>query len=651
MKKKYLLLSGLILGSSMLFAQKYDFDAIQHKGEISTGIESPRKSNSHSFDSKAYGDTLYHETFDSNLNGWTVANNTGNSNNWEWHNAAPGGMHTTEPMIASTSGPGFLSLRMDFLNTPVPPSGAAAMDAWVTSPEITIPSKPSVFLQFEHAQRYCCNASTDSLLVEVSTDGISFATYDATKGRGANSPSPNGELIKIDVTEQLANQTKVYIRFRVVGAVAYYWMVDDVALTEGPKNAMEVQDFFIQYHSGKKLFAPNYRAYPLDQANDVTYSVYTKNAGSNLQTNVEVTAEVYHDSTLSGVVVNNQVYSEDSLVGGLILPLQKDTTAIGAIPFVVTDTGYYSHRISVSSDSANQFPLEDQTARFKFRVTDSVYALDGGNFSGTGGPGGYVVGGADGDKIAQLFIVENKTYATSISVAIPPVEGMHDIKISPIIYGFNEDTIISADVLNLTTYRAAFSSQPIYSTPFFTEVDTTTMGRRWNTIKLEPAVELQPGAYYVGFEQYEGANIGNGKKMFFYRDRETEPYATGLSTAMYLANSTNPGWGTAPLVLSIRLNTGNTIIGIDENVQESNTKFAVAPNPNNGEFKLFLNSEVAANYTLNVHNMLGQVVHTESVSVNGFLSKDMNLSGYDKGVYFVSLVNDNERLVKKIVLK
>ena len=93
-----------------------------------------------------------------------------------------------------------------------------------------------------------------------------------------------------------------------------------------------------------------------------------------------------------------------------------------------------------------------------------------------------------------------------------------------------------------------------------------------------------------------------------------------------------------------------TTVGIDETVEE-NVTFEVAPNPNNGQFSLTIASNLNVDYNLNVRNMLGQVVLTDQVSVNNQKTIQIDLSNYEKGVYFVTLENDNERKVKKVVVK
>ena len=114
----------------------------------------------------------------------------------------------------------------------------------------------------------------------------------------------------------------------------------------------------------------------------------------------------------------------------------------------------------------------------------------------------------------------------------------------------------------------------------------------------------------------------------------------------------DPGWGTTGDNPGIRLNIAPTPVGIEERVMnQTNFKFEIYPNPNGGQFKLDLESSSEVGFTMIVRNMLGQTVHSELISVNGSMIKDIDLSSNEKGVYFVSLENETERLVKKVVLK
>ena len=88
-----------------------------------------------------------------------------------------------------------------------------------------------------------------------------------------------------------------------------------------------------------------------------------------------------------------------------------------------------------------------------------------------------------------------------------------------------------------------------------------------------------------------------------------------------------------------------------KNLSNSSTEFNIAPNPNNGLFTMTISSTEVVTYNVNVRNMLGQEVYTDIINVNGTLRQQMDLTQFDKGVYFVCLENGAEKILKKVVVK
>lgn len=87
----------------------------------------------------------------------------------------------------------------------------------------------------------------------------------------------------------------------------------------------------------------------------------------------------------------------------------------------------------------------------------------------------------------------------------------------------------------------------------------------------------------------------------------------------------------------------NSQVGISE---MDPLKFNVFPNPNNGSFKITLNSNV--NVNVEVLNGLGQVIYEDTLSGS---SKEINLNDTPVGVYFVKLSNNDLRTVRRIIIK
>ncbi len=77
---------------------------------------------------------------------------------------------------------------------------------------------------------------------------------------------------------------------------------------------------------------------------------------------------------------------------------------------------------------------------------------------------------------------------------------------------------------------------------------------------------------------------------------------------------------------------------------------SVIPNPNDGHFQLNFHVTKSDNYVLEIYDMLGQVIYSESLlNFKGAYNKDIDLSIYGKGQYMIRLRSSvNETTIKSI---
>lgn len=94
----------------------------------------------------------------------------------------------------------------------------------------------------------------------------------------------------------------------------------------------------------------------------------------------------------------------------------------------------------------------------------------------------------------------------------------------------------------------------------------------------------------------------------------------------------------------------NTIASITE----TNTKdfeINVFPNPTVGIFNISFNLQAECNLHFNIINTKGQIIYTELIHIfKGEYSKNIDLSKQAKGIYFVEIIADKKRFVKRVVL-
>ena len=102
---------------------------------------------------------------------------------------------------------------------------------------------------------------------------------------------------------------------------------------------------------------------------------------------------------------------------------------------------------------------------------------------------------------------------------------------------------------------------------------------------------------------------------------------------MVLLNWTQPS--------AIRVEGGTAINNLD-----------VYPNPSRDIFNVSFTSEDIQNLEVRIINVIGEVVYTEDLNeFVGEYTKQVNLSTYTKGVYFLEITTDNGVINKKLILQ
>jgi small basic protein len=77
----------------------------------------------------------------------------------------------------------------------------------------------------------------------------------------------------------------------------------------------------------------------------------------------------------------------------------------------------------------------------------------------------------------------------------------------------------------------------------------------------------------------------------------------------------------------------------------------VYPNPSTGVFKTSFEAVTADNYTIKIHNALGQIVYEEALNnFSGSYSNDLDISSYGKGIYMLSISGSKSVEAKKLIV-
>jgi hypothetical protein len=91
------------------------------------------------------------------------------------------------------------------------------------------------------------------------------------------------------------------------------------------------------------------------------------------------------------------------------------------------------------------------------------------------------------------------------------------------------------------------------------------------------------------------------------------------------------------------------LLGVEDAAAMSNN-VSLYPNPSNGQFEIRF-GDVSGKVTIEVTNLVGQVVYNNVISANNGHVENMDLSNLKGGVYQISISGDAGKTVENIVIK
>ena len=83
----------------------------------------------------------------------------------------------------------------------------------------------------------------------------------------------------------------------------------------------------------------------------------------------------------------------------------------------------------------------------------------------------------------------------------------------------------------------------------------------------------------------------------------------------------------------------------------SSMNLNIYPNPTNGIFTIDING-INSNMDMQIYNIQGKIIRNEKLNNdNSTYTREIDLSTYPKGIYFVKLINTNFTKVAKVILQ
>lgn len=93
-----------------------------------------------------------------------------------------------------------------------------------------------------------------------------------------------------------------------------------------------------------------------------------------------------------------------------------------------------------------------------------------------------------------------------------------------------------------------------------------------------------------------------------------------------------------------------TVTGIGVGEIENKYHFSVYPNPNNGNFTLNLSLTQSENIKIEMLDVIGKVIVTESYSASGIFRKSFSADHLPKGIYMVRVNIGNDTITKRVII-
>jgi hypothetical protein len=380
--------------------------------------------------------------------------------------------------------------------------------------------------------------------------------------------------------------------------VTYGWYIDDVRLVTNPGNDLVILD---TYWGTEGL---NYYQIPLTQVAPIDFQVELFNGGVTEQTNVILNADV-NQGLFTGV-------SDAVALGSL------DTATVTLnTQFTPDAEGTFSVVQSVTADSADNVPANNQIEDITFSVGDYIYARDNDDV------GGSTTNGTDGFEAGNLFDVWADQTIKAIDIRIPG--------------GTNGATIGTEFYVKLYSLDAE-TGDFIYVNESDVQILTTAMLNVNLTVDLLFPTELfanttylaVAGAYSEGF-RVSSAGSSTPQTSFF----------------LDLADNT---WYYQTSTPYVRLNFDPTI-GLEENSNDFKAG-GLFPNPvlDQASLKVYLNN--TQEITLNITDLSGRVVYNEIKVLNeGENELNIDATILNSGIYTVNLFGSSNTISKKMVVK
>lgn len=613
MKKTLFTSMILLLGSYVSFSQ----EAVQL--EDSPFIPSTRPVGTPISDPQFRAAPFWTEDFANGFPAsWTIIDTSGicpwtYSTDGSWGNFNGNNATAAAAGISSTTAAnGFLIMDADSANhfTYGQPSGAnyQYLSSYFQTSAIDCSTRPSVILSFQQSFRYNNGVSMN---VQVSSDGVNWTNFNVSNGQANNAASVNPMLVSLNISTIAANQPTVYIRIGWSARV-YYWMIDDLALSEADANDVLMADSWW----GMNSFNYQYYKIPISQAAPITFSSELVN---------------YTGGTLNGCAADIDVSGTSGSVytgttNGLSLAGGETDTVSSTTTWTPSQIGFYDLTFTATTSSGTDENLSNNEFTDSISITSDIFGLDNltSASQSTGSISNWSSNTGGAFKIGNVYQITNDDSFCEMEIGLA-----------------NNTNTVGRDFFGEVYKYDPSSGDWVFleSTDFYsiTAADIGTI----QTIPLLGEVEVLAGEEILVVACHNGGVVSGAEDVSFM-------YGQGVANQMVWGfNATNsPLWLSNPRAIVVRAKF-NCGLGIDEKAEKIDVE--AFPNPANSELTINVNSGNATSGIILMHDLSGKLISENTFSTNdGTYTLNINTSDLSNGMYTLSVETENGTTKQKV---
>ena len=508
---------------------------------------------------------------------------------WKYTTTGHTGDYPTAALLSTTSNNGWILVDSDADNF----SGGGAEDAQLTTPIIDCSGFAYVKVEFQQMFR---RWQQDTTIVRVTTNGGTTFTDYIINAAVVQAGTDNPDFVNIDITSAIAgNPANVQIQFRWKGAWDYGWQIDDVAIKEIDPNDLIIKKATLSEDV-------TYYKVPESQVQPLFFNAFAENIGYTDQTNVGLNIDV-NDGASS-------VFTGSSPITAVLPVGSSDSLALSST-FAPSTVGTYTVTFNVSQTETDDVASNNSNV-ISFEVTDTVYAIDNGNYGGQWWNLEDSPGSSAAYELGVVYEVVADEYVTSASIYI------------------GDNSVVGAIYeVALYVYDAG---QAAYVLVDITDTYTINSGEPggWVTVPFSADIAVTAGSdYLLSIIHYGGPDA-------VYIGYSTNSSFSGST----LSNDGNgAAWANQPRTPMMRLNFGE--VGLK--VNQINSGISMYPNPTDGIVTISNEGNPIKN--VEIKDVTGKVI------ANLLNVTSIDFSSFSAGSYFVTFTTEKGIFTEKVIVK